>query len=112
MEYEVSFTNWGGFVTGKLGKMRKDQRFHISPTSDGRIMVQSPKSIGMFDFRTGNGVLNAKGAYFLHLNKVMGATEMEFPAEFVRACLEACPALDSETDTGTGCTLVNTVEVF
>lgn len=102
-------------VEAKLHTMRKPQSFHVSPTSDGRVMVQSDKSIGMFDFRTGKGVLNTKGCYFPHLNKVLGAFPYTFPPEFVSACLEACPALDSITVYGSGgttvLTVVNTVQI-
>ena len=104
-------------VEAKLHTMRKPQSWYVSPTSDGRVMVQSDKSIGMFDFRTREGVLNVKGCYFPHLNRVLGAFPYTFPEEFVRACLEACPALDSTSVLrGTNGTVVayvhNTVEIF
>lgn len=98
-------------VVGKLANMRKPQEFSVSPLSDGNtIYVQSDKSTGRFDLRTGKGVLNTKGSYFVHLNAALGAKPFTFPAEFVTACLEACPALDSETEFG-GVIFVNTIEV-
>lgn len=98
-------------VVGKLHTMRKPQEFSVQPASDGTLYVQSDKSTGKFDFRTRKGVLNTKGTYFAHLSKVMGAFEFEFPVDFVKACLAACPAQDSETSRG-GVTLVNTVQVI
>lgn len=112
---EFSLTKPGMFgrgVVGKLANMRKPQEFLVRPASDGTVYVQSDKSTGRFDFRTRKGVLNTKGTSFMHLNPVLGAVEFEFPADFVKACLAACPALDSVTDTGAGVILVNTVKVI
>ena len=102
----------GSAVIGKLGKMRKDQDFIVRPASDGSIYIQSDKSTGKFDFRTRKGVLNTKGTTFAHLNAFMGAVEFEFPPDFVRACLAACPSLDGETDTGRGVIVSHTVKVI
>lgn len=98
-------------VTAKLHTMRKPQRFTVSPTSLGELLVQSDKSIGLIDPHTGKGVLNVKGSYFPHLNKALGAMPFTYPPEFVVACLEACPAMGSVTQLG-GVTIVNTVEVY
>lgn len=110
-EFEVVKSYFGFNVVGKLAKMRKPQTFSVMPRSDGTIQVQSDKSIGVFDFRTRKGVLNTKGCYFPHLNAVLGAVEFEFPVDFVKAALAACPAQDSETSRG-GVTIVNTVKVI
>ena len=81
-------------IEGKFANMRKAQRFTVYPRStsaradDNRIIVQSDKSIGMFDPATGAGVLNTKGQYFPHLSF---AVPFQFPAEFVQACIEAQP---------------------
>lgn len=104
-------------VLAKLGGMRKAQDFSVSPMSDGRVMIQSDRSIGTFDFRTGEGVLNTKGCYFPHLSGFMGAKQVQYPPIFVQACLDACPALDSQTviKGSNGAVLAileNTVEVF
>jgi len=96
-------------VEAKLARMRKPQSFIVMPMDDGRIMVQSDKSIGVFDY-SGHGVLNTKGCYFPHLTKFMGAVEFDFPPEFVRECLAVCPALDSIEDIG-GVIVENTVRV-
>jgi len=98
-------------VVGKLANMRKPQEFLARPASDGTIYVQSDKSTGRFDFRMRKGVLNTKGDTFAHLHPYLGAVEYEFPVDFVKACLAACPALDSETTAG-GVTFVNTVKVI
>lgn len=101
------------YVTAKIDRMRKPQDFRVSPMSDGRVMVQSAKSIGTFDFRTREGVLNTRGCYFPHLHPALGARPYVFPADFVRACLDACPALDSVTQYHGGAIIVeNTVRVF
>lgn len=106
MDFEVN----GQTVTGKLATMRKPQRFRVWPTSDGKIMVQSDRSIGMFDYRSGSGRLARDGSYFHHL---AFAAPFEFPAEFVRACLQACPTLDGVTEMAGGAVVVsNTVEVI
>lgn len=101
------------YVTAKLGTMRKAQEFSVRPTSDGRILLQSDKSTGLFDFRTGRGVLNQKGTTFLHLNPACGAVPYQYPAEFVAECLEVCPALDSETVLAGGAVIMrNTVRMI
>lgn len=75
-------------VTARLGNMRKPQDFVVYPPSDkGNIIVQSDKSIGAFDIRTGKGVLNTKGCYFPHLNSICGATPYIFPDAFVLQCI-------------------------
>lgn len=105
MDFEVQGTS----VVGKLARMRKPQRFRVWPTSDGKIMVQSERSIGMFDYRTGAGRLSVDGSYFHHLAV---APSYQYPVEFVRACLQACPALDGVTEVGGGAVVIsNTVEV-
>lgn len=76
-----------GHVVAKLANMRKAQKFVVYPVKTGEttITVQSDKSIGRFDSRTGKGVLNTKGQYFHNL--AMGRP-FEFPAEFVLECLK------------------------
>lgn len=102
------FTVSGKRVTGKLARMRKAQTWTVLPMSDSRLMVQSDRSIGCFDFRTGRGRFNTAGCYFPHLAV---AAAVVFPADFVTACLQACPPLDSVTVTPTAI-INNTVEVF
>ena len=76
------------YVTAKLGNMRKPQEFIVYPTSDkGNVIVQSDKSIGAFDAKTGEGVLNTKGCYFPHLNQFLGAQPFTFPTDFVVQCI-------------------------
>jgi hypothetical protein len=111
-EFEVK--SFGPFthVVGKLDKMRKPQEFTVLPREDGEtLVVQSDKSIGSFNLRTGVGVLNTKGCYFPHLSAALGAKPFTFPSEFVAACLAACPALDSKTEFG-GVTFVNTIKTI
>ena len=75
-------------VTAKLGNMRKPQEFIVYPRSDREnIIVQSDKSIGSFDAKTGIGVLNTKGCYFPHLQRFCGAVPFTFPTDFVAQCI-------------------------
>jgi hypothetical protein len=108
--FELVDGYFGPRVRGKLGAQRKAQDYIVQPMSDGRIMVQADTAIGTFDFRTRKGVLNIKGSTFIHLN-ALGAKPYEFPEEFVRLALEACPAQDSETTRG-GVTIMNTVKLI
>jgi hypothetical protein len=90
-------------VEAKLAGMRKPQSFTVLSTDDGEhLVIQSDKSIGRFSFRTGEGVLNTKGSYFIHLSKVAGAKPYTFPAEFVQDCLEATGAKDGFTSLAGG----------
>lgn len=108
-EFKVVPGYFGPKVEGKLGKMRKTRTWSVMPTSEeGRLIVQADGAIGTFDFRTGKGRLNTKGEYFPHLAV---AAPFDFPPEFVRACLEACPSLDGETTRG-GVTIAHTVEII
>lgn len=75
-------------IDAKLGRMRKPQSFLVIP-QDGQIVVQSDKSIGIFDPETGAGRLNTKGCYYMHLVPHLGAQACVFPAEFVKACNDA-----------------------
>ncbi len=98
-------------VSGRLATMRKPQEFTPQPMSDGRVLVQSDKSIGIFDPATGKGVLNQKGSYYPHLSPALGAFVYEFPAEFVAACMAALPTPGGQTDLGS--VIVNhTIEVI
>jgi hypothetical protein len=102
---------FGPRVRGKLAGQRKARDWSVRPVDDGSIIVQGDGCIGQFDFKTRQGVLNIKGEYFPHLSRALGAKPYEFPAEFVRLCLEACPALDSESSRG-GVTVVNTIRTI
>ncbi len=70
-------------VLGKFLSMRKAQSFVVYPVRDGAtvIIVQSDKSIGRFNYRTGVGAINLRGKYFAHLT--MAATPFMFPSDFV-----------------------------
>lgn len=111
MTYELVPGYFGPRVRGKLAGQRKSRDWCVSPVDDGTIMVQGDGCIGQFDFRTRAGILNTKGEYFPHLSPALGAKSYEFPAEFVRLCLEACPGLDSESTRG-GVTVVNTIRTI
>lgn len=110
-EFAIVPGYFGQRVRGKLAGQRKPRDFSVHLRSDELLLVQGDGCIGTFDFRTRKGVLNTKGEYFPHLHPSMGARPFEFPAEFVKLCLEVCPALGSETTDG-GITIVNTIEVI
>jgi hypothetical protein len=110
-DFEMVPGYFGPHVRGKLAGQRKARDWSIQPVDDGSIIVQADGAIGQFDFRTRRGVLNVKGEYFPHLRPELGAKPYEFPAEFVRLALEACPGLDSESTRG-GVTVVNTVRTI
>lgn len=76
----------------KLGNMRKPQDFSIYPEGDdGKILIQSNKSIGSFDKVTGEGLLNTKGCYFMHLNTFMGAKPYTLPADILKEVVANIP---------------------
>ena len=106
-EFEIVQRPFGPVVRGKLAGQRKAREFHVRPLSGGTTLyVQADGCTGSFDFRTGEGKFTTKGEYFPHLAM---APRFTFPAEFVKACLAACPALGSETTFG-GVTFINTIE--
>lgn len=77
-------------VWAKLGNMRKAQDFVVFEDAlDGNMIIQSDRSIGRIG-KDGKGCLNIKGCYFMHLNRLMGAVDYEFPADFVAECKKAC----------------------
>lgn len=76
-------------VTAKLGTMRKPQQFTVTRTDQSNYIVQSDKSIGMFDPVTRVGLLNQTGHYFPHLSPALGAKRYEFPPDFVQECQES-----------------------
>lgn len=84
-------------ITAKLGNMRKAVDWVVYPaskTSDGTLVIQSDTRIAQFDPITGKGWLSAakpNGAYFLHLNRFMGATEITVPADVIEAAVAAQP---------------------
>lgn len=110
-DFEMVPGYFGPRVRGKLAGQRKARDWTVQPVDDGSIIVQADGAIGQLDFRTRRGVLNVKGEYFPHLSPALGAKPYEFPAEFVRLALEACPGLDSESTRG-GVTIVNTIKTI
>lgn len=110
-EFEIVPGYFGPHVKGKLAGQRKAREYSVQPTSDDRIIVQADGCIGIFDVHNGKGYFNTKGGYFLHLNAMLGAKPYAFPAEFVRLCLEASPALDSTVTRG-GVTVHTTVKML
>lgn len=111
-DFEMVPGYFGPRVRGKLATMRKPRDWSVQPEDNGEyIVVQGDGSIGRFNLKTRKGVLNMRGEYFPHLSPALGAKPYEFPAEFVRLCLEACPGLGSESSRG-GVTVVNTIRTI
>jgi hypothetical protein len=73
----------------KLGNMRKAQNFIVDDINgENKFMIQSEKSIGVFDKTTGTGKINFKGCYFMHLNSFMGAIPFTLETDVLKNCLE------------------------
>ncbi|MDP2730583.1 MAG: hypothetical protein Q8O55_08865 [Dehalococcoidales bacterium] len=72
--------------------MRKPDDIIVYPNPDGKVYTfQGDRTIGTVDVETRKGVLNFKGSnskYFIHLNKVLGAVDYNFPQEFVNLIKE------------------------
>lgn len=72
--------------------MRKPDDIIVYPNPDGKVYTfQGDRTIGTVDVETRKGVLNFKGSnskYFIHLNKMLGAVDYEFPQEFVNLIKE------------------------
>lgn len=107
--YRVSTGSLGGrYVHAKLGTMRKEREWLVQATDDDKIIVQADNAIGIFGVDGKNGRLTTAGGYFPHLAI---ARPFEFPAEFVRTCLDVCQPLDAETSQH-GITVVHTVRTI
>jgi hypothetical protein len=83
-------------INAKLGTMRKSVQWSVYPQKkDGRIVIQSNKRIAVFhDDGSNKGLLSKScpsGAYFLHLSKACGATDVDIPQDVIDAALEAQP---------------------
>lgn len=77
--------------TARLGNMRKPQTFVTYPRKSAQehVVIQSGKAIGQFHPVTGQGVLNVKGCYFLHLSATLGARPFTLPADVLKLAIEA-----------------------
>jgi len=82
----------------KLGKMRKAQEFIVYPykIGDTTIRIQSEKSIGIFDKKTGEGIMNFKSSYLPQNGTAYKLTQEElkalldtqlYPGEQINTCL-------------------------
>lgn len=82
-------------VKAQLAGMRKPQDFVVYPNQNPKLLVvQSDRAIGIFDRKTGAGLLNWRGShpkYFLHLDRRTGAERYQFPEAFRLMCLEMRP---------------------
>lgn len=97
-------------VTAKLHTMRKAQEFSCMPMSSGEIMIQSDKSIGVYNRETGKGRLCVKGSYFHSL--ALYGFKFDFPEDFRAQVAEVLPDPNGETSLGGGAVIMkNTVTV-
>lgn len=92
-------------ITAKLGTMRKAVEWTVYPRKSATesVIIQSDHRIAEFDPATGAGWLSANkpnGAYFMHLNKFLGATEVTVPREVIEAALAAAPKTGDEIGPG------------
>lgn len=93
-------------VSGKLGNMRKIVDWVVYPESTSgpnTIVVQSNTRICQFNRETGQGILSKhcpNGAYFMHLNSMLGAKEVEVPSEFVEQCIGSQPKSGDQIGVG------------
>lgn len=87
-------------VTLKLGNMRKAVNWTVypRPTNVGpeytEVTIQSDSRICKFDTVTRKGLLSKhcpNGAYFIHLARHLGATEVEIPQEVVDQIVGCIP---------------------
>ena len=100
-------------ITARLAGQRKDQTYIISPMSDGQVMLQSSKAIGIFDPVTGEGILNIKGCYFPHLHAALGAKAYSLPPEILVEVNRLIPNPQGVTVLGGGVAIVqNMIEVI
>lgn len=88
------------YVNLKLGSMRKAQEFIVRVDKEDQIYIQSDRCTGRFDKKTGVGVFNHKGCYFIHLNEIMGARPLTLTADQLAQVLEF--ALKSGDELGPG----------
>ena len=77
----------GKYVNLKLGKMRKEQEFIVMQCTGDKFQIQSEKSIGLFDVKTGKGKLSTKGCYFHHLS--LCGVEYQLTESELKLCLDA-----------------------
>jgi len=86
--------------------MRKAVEWTVYPASTDatdRVIMQSDHRIAEFSPVTGAGRLSAhksNGAYFLHLNTMLGATPITVPPEVIAAALAARPTSGDEIGPG------------
>lgn len=83
-------------VTAKLAGMRKPDEFVVYPAKpeDTHLIVQGDRTIGKFDRKTGEGVINWRGSnhkYQPHLTAAGGAEPYTYPLSFVLQCQEMRP---------------------
>jgi hypothetical protein len=95
-------------VIAQLRNMKRPMEFVVVPLSDGRILVQSERGVGAFDFRTGKGKFMAIGD---SITALINALPYDFPPEFVEECLRVCPSDGGATEIAPGLFAPNTFEV-
>ena len=94
------------YVNFKLGKMRKEQEFCVQDVNNkNAFIIQSDKSIGMFDKKTGKGKMSFKGCYFPHLS--MCSIPFELSQEQVQKCLSILCKKGDVIGSFGGCVIIN-----
>ena len=69
----------------KLGRLRKPQKFAVTQDGEEHILIQSDKSIGRFNSRTGDGRLCIRGNRFISLS--VDSTLYQMKPDDLQACL-------------------------
>lgn len=91
-------------ITAKLGNMRKAVDWVVYPPSaPGVVIIQSAHRICSFVVTTRNGLLSkscSSGAYFMHLQPILGATPIEVPQSVIDAALAAQPKYGDKVGPG------------
>lgn len=93
-------------ITAKLGTMRKAAEWVVYPSPhDGAVglVIQSDHRIARIYPETGKGILSVhkgSGAYFVHLNGILGATVIDVPQDVIDAALAAQPKSGDEIGPG------------
>ena len=91
-------------ITAKLGTMKRPVQWTVYPQSgQGTVIIQSNTRIAAFNPTTGKGVLSKNcpnGAYFLHLQPILGATPVVVPPEVIALVVTATPRVGQEFGPG------------
>lgn len=87
----------------KPATRRKAEEFVIYKEQDGKVLIQSDKSIAQIDLKTKHMTANFKGSnskYFVHLNSLLGAMETTCPDDLFNEIVSKIPQKGDEIADG------------